>query len=160
MEPSTGREIESIVAEHFPASEFADNPMSINTVLPKRTFLEKVFLLHEEFQKSADNIKVDRLSRHLYDIDKLASTVHCEEALKDTELYQSIITHRQIFNPVNNIDYTNHQPDKINLIPPIEVIKGWEADYLTMRESMIYGDSKNFNELITSMEELIEKFRK
>ena len=160
MEPSTDREILSIVSEYFPDREFVDRPISVNTVLPKRTFLEKVFLLHEEFQKPTENIKVDRLSRHLYDLDKLSNTEHCVAAMKDTELYQSIIVHRQMFNPVKNVDYANHQPDQIDLIPPKEVIKDWEADYQTMQESMIYGDSKKFEELITSMEELIKKFRK
>lgn len=160
MEPSTEREIMSIVGENFPDSEFADKSIQVNTVLPKRTFLEKVFLLHEEFQKPTENIKVDRLSRHLYDLDKLASTEHCVEAIKDTKLYQSIIVHRQMFNPVKYVDYANHQPDKIDLIPPKDVIKNWEADYQTMQESMIYGDSKKFDELITSMEKLIERFRK
>lgn len=75
-------------------------------------------------------------------------------------LYQSIIEHRQIFNPVKKIDYANHQPDKINLTPPTEVIKDWEADYSIMRESMIYGDSKSFLELIISMEKLRERFKK
>jgi len=160
MEPSTERKIKSIVAEQFSDRGFADKPISINTVLPKRTFLEKVFLLHEEFQKPTVNIKVDRLSRHLYDLDKLANTVHIEEAMKDMELYQAIIVHRQMFNPVKNVDYAKHQPDKIALIPPKEVIKDWEADYLTMQESMIYGDSKNFNELIQSIETIMERFRK
>lgn len=160
MEPSKEREICSFVGENFTEQEFADKPQLIPTVLPKRTFLEKVFLLHEEFQKPAKHIKVDRLSRHLYDIDRLATTEHIEEAMRDTDLYQSIIEHRQIFNPVKMIEYANHQPDKVNLIPPTEVIKDWEADYATMRESMIYGNSKSFKELITSMEKIIERFRK
>ena len=160
MEPNTEREIMSIVGEYFPDREFADKSIPVNTILPKRTFLEKVFLLHEEFQKPTENIKVDRLSRHLYDLDKLANTEHCMEALKDTELYRSIIAHRQMFNPVKKINYANHQPDQIDLIPPKEVIKDWEADYQTMQESMIYGDSKKFEELITTMEKLIERFKK
>lgn len=159
MEPSVERDIRSIVGENFAGQDFADKPISIPIVLPKRTFIEKAFLLHEEFQKSLENINVDRLSRHLYDLDRLAITNHCEEALKDKELYQSIIRHRKIFNPVKKIDYGNHQPDKINLIPPAEVIKDWEADYSTMRESMIYGASKTFQELITSMKRLMERFR-
>lgn len=160
MEPSTKREIRSLVSEIFTGREFTDKPQLIPTVVPKRTFLEKVFLLHEEFQKPAEHIKVDRLSRHLYDIDRLATTEHIEGAMRDTDLYQSIIEHRQIFNPVKMIEYANHQPDKVNLIPPTEVIKDWEADYATMRESMIYGNSKSFEELIASMYRIIEGFRK
>lgn len=160
MEPSTEREIQSIVGENFTDQDFADSPQPIATVLPKRTFLEKAFLLHEEFQKPTQFMKVERLSRHLYDLDKLADSDHSEEAMTDTELYQSIIDHRQMFNPVKKIDYASHQPDKVNLIPPNEIIKAWEADYSTMRESMIYGESKTFQELIASMEKLTERFRR
>lgn len=160
MEPNEKREIQSMVGSHFSDRNFADKPISIPTVLPKRTFLEKAFLLHEEFQKPVERIKVERLSRHLYDLDKLADTKHCEEALKDMELYQFIITHRQQFNPVTGIDYGNHQPDKINFIPPKEVINDWEADYNAMQESMIYRDSKSFEELIDSIEKLKERFRR
>lgn len=158
MEPSTEQKIKSVVGEYFSGREFADTPILVNTDLPKRTFLEKAFLLHEEFQKPIENNKVHRLSRHLYDLEKLSNTEHCVEAMKDTELYQSIIAHRQIFNLIKSIDSANHQPHKIGLTPPKGVIKDWEADYLTMQESMIYGDSKKFDELITCMEELTVKF--
>lgn len=160
MEPSTEREIRSIVGENFTDQDFADKPQPMPTVLPKRTFLEKALLLHEEFQKPAEHIKVDRLSRHFYDLAKLAATEHSKEAMADMELYHSIVKHRQLFNPVKKIDYANHQPDKVSLIPPTEVIKDWEADYAIMRESMIYGDSKSFQELITSMKDIMRRFRK
>ncbi|MEX2588764.1 MAG: nucleotidyl transferase AbiEii/AbiGii toxin family protein [Chitinophagales bacterium] len=160
MEPSTEREILSIVGENFTDQVFADKPQLIPTVLPKRTFLEKAFLLHEEFQKSSEHIKVDRLSRHLYDLDRLAATDHSKEAMTDTKLYQSTIEHRQIFNPVKRIDYANHQPHKVNLIPPTEVIKDWETDYSIMQGSMIYGNSKSFQKLIVSMEKIMMRFRK
>lgn len=159
MEPCTERTICSIAGKNFANRDFADQPISIPTVLPKRTFLEKVFLLHEEFQKPTEHIKVNRLSRHFYDLDKLATTYHSREAVKDMKLYQSIIEHRRLFNPVKKIDYANHHPDKINLIPPTEVIKDWEADYSIMRESMIYGNSKNFQELLVGMKKLMKRFR-
>jgi hypothetical protein len=45
-------------------------------------------------------------------------------------------------------------------VPPKDIIKKWEADYIAMQESIIYGDSKSFEELIASMEKLKERFRK
>ena len=45
-------------------------------------------------------------------------------------------------------------------LPATAIEKDWEADYSTMRESMIYGASKTFQELITSMKRLMERFRK
>jgi len=65
-EPSSSREIKTILNEVFPDQAFSGNPFKILTVEPKRTMLEKAFLLHEEFQKPADKIRDLRLSRHLY----------------------------------------------------------------------------------------------
>ncbi len=159
MEPIKPREIRSLVGQQYPDQAFADKPFNVQTVLPKRTFLEKIFLLHEEFQKPAEHIRVDRLSRHLYDIEKLMDTDHGRQALEDQELYDAIITHRQVFNPLRGIDYTNHAKDKLNFIPPKDIIKAWEKDYQTMQESMIYGESLKFEELIGRLEELQAKLR-
>ncbi|MDR2473062.1 MAG: nucleotidyl transferase AbiEii/AbiGii toxin family protein [Tannerella sp.] len=38
------------------------------TVLPKRTFGEKLFLLYEEYRK--EKSRTTRMSRHLYDLKK------------------------------------------------------------------------------------------
>jgi hypothetical protein len=62
---------------------------------PRRTFLEKVFLLHEEFLKLMEHIRHERMSRHLYDLERLMDTVHGKEALADTTLYNNIVAHRK-----------------------------------------------------------------
>lgn len=160
MEPNEERGIQSLVGFHFSDNSFADKPFLIPTILPKRTFLEKAFLLHEEFQKSVEQIRIDRLSRHLYDLDKLMNTQHCKDALTDLELYKTIIAHRQKFNTVRGIDYANHQPNKIDFVPPKEIIKQWESDYIAMQENMIYGKSESFEKLIENIVELRERFRK
>ncbi|MCK9457656.1 MAG: nucleotidyl transferase AbiEii/AbiGii toxin family protein, partial [Candidatus Riflebacteria bacterium] len=87
------------------------------------TFLEKIFLLHEEFQKSQDKIQVRRLSRHLYDIEKLSNTEYADIALHDTELYNTIIEHRSKLTAISGIDYTKHSPANIKFIPPDTIIK-------------------------------------
>jgi len=73
-EPFTKRLFSSLVGEHYPDKSFADTPIIAPSVNPERTFLEKLFLLHEEFQKPAEEIRVNRLSRHLYDVEKLMHT--------------------------------------------------------------------------------------
>lgn len=159
MEPVEPREIRSFVGQQYPDQTFADKPFNVQTVLPKRTFLEKIFLLHEEFQKPAEHIRVDRLSRHLYDIEKLMDTDHGQQALEDQVLYDAIVAHRQVFNPLRGINYAHHAKDKLNFIPPEAVIKAWEKDYQTMQESMIYGESLMFEELIERLEELQSKLK-
>jgi len=153
-EPTEQRAINSILSSQFPDLNFADKLFSIATVLPQRTFLEKVFLLHEEFSQALEKIRVHRLTRHLYDLEKLMDTEHGIEALKNTELYNNIVAHREKFNAIRGIDYSSHTPDKISIIPPESIIKQWEQDYQAMTQNMFYGVFLTFNELINRITEL------
>jgi Nucleotidyl transferase AbiEii toxin, Type IV TA system len=154
MEPSESREINSILSAAFPDQAFTTEAFSISTVLPQRTFLEKIFLLHEEFSQDTAKIRIDRLSRHLYDLEKLMDTEHGKAAISDTELYKGIVTHREKFNPLRGLDYSNHIPSKTKIIPPDTVINEWEKDYQAMTQNMIYGDPLNFDNLIKRIQEL------
>jgi hypothetical protein len=153
-EPFTQRTFGTFVSEIYTNHSFTDKPITINIVNPERTFLEKIFLLHEEFQKPLDKIRVERLSRHLYDIEKLSQTKYAEIALQDVGLYNTIVRHRSKFTSISGIDYTKHNPANIKFIPPDKVIKMWEADYREMNESMIYGQRLEFNKLINRLTEL------
>lgn len=153
-EPYSQRTFGTFISEIFTDNPFTDNPITIPIVNPERTFLEKIFLLHEEFQKPQEKIRVERLSRHLYDIEKLSQTEFLERALQDKELYNTIVKHREKFTPISGIDYANLTPDKINFIPPDTIIKKWEDDYNEMRSSMIYGQTLSFDELISRLTKL------
>ncbi len=150
MEPIEERKINSILSENFPQQSFVTVPFEIPTVLPQRTFLEKIFLLHEEFSQETEKIRFDRLSRHLYDLEKLMDTEHGIEALKNIELYNNIVAHREKFNPLRGLDYSNHIPNKISIIPPQKVIK----DYQAMTSFMIYGEPLKFDILMKRILEL------
>jgi len=153
-EPFSVRSFNSYVGEHYPDTAFADSLINIPTVNPERTFLEKVFLLHEEFQKPLDKIRVDRLTRHLYDLEKLMDTEFAQKALTDSKLYQDIVAHRKLYTSIRGVDYDNHSPQKINPVPPAGIIDKWENDYMVMQQYMIYGKSLSFSELIERMKEL------
>lgn len=153
-EPFTVKEFSSMVGEQFNGQPFADKPVSIPTVNPERTFLEKIFLLHEEFQQSEDKIRVDRLSRHLYDIGKIMDTEYAKKALEDKELYQHIVEHRKTITPLRGINYANHTPDKLNPLPPVNLLSAWRKDYEQMQQNMIFGESLSFDDLIFRIVEL------
>jgi len=154
MEPFEKCSFTSFVGEHFKDRPFADELITIPTVRPERTFLEKIFLLHEEFQQPFKKIKVERKSRHLYDLEKLMDTGFAKAALADNGLYQIIVDHRKTITPLRGIDYSNHTPDKINPIPPESIIGAWEKDYIAMQESMLYTPSLPFDKLIARLYEL------
>lgn len=155
IEPAEKRPINSILSSKFPSQSFSNQAFDINTTLPKKTFLEKIFLLHEEFAKEETFYK-DRYSRHFYDLVQLMDTKHGRDALQDKELYNTIIAHREKFNPIRGFDYSGnlYLPNKINIIPPSTDSKKYEDDYKKMRTSMIYGNPPTFSKLMNKMKEL------
>ena len=154
IEPFNERSFTSMVGEKYKGKAFADNNIVIPSVNPQRTFLEKIFLLHEEFQLPIEKIKVERKSRHLYDVEKLMDTEYAMAALSNKALYQTIVEHRAKLTPLRGIDYANHTPDKINPIPPDAMMGEWEKDYQIMQESMLNNPSLPFDKLIERMQEI------
>ncbi len=148
LEPSEGKEIQSIIDENYPENSFAEEAFIVKTVLPEKTFLEKMILLHEEFTKPKEKIRYHRMSRHLYDIGQIISTEFGERALKSESLFQEIIKHRAKYTPIRTVDYSNLELNKLRIIPPEEFIDQYEKDYSDMKENMIYGEKISFNNLI------------
>jgi Nucleotidyl transferase AbiEii toxin, Type IV TA system len=153
-EPFTPRTFCTLVAENFTDRPFTDKSITIPVVNPERTFLEKIFLLHEEFQRPQEKIRVERLSRHLYDIEKLNQTEYAKIALQSADLYNIIVAHRKHYTPLVGVDFEKHSPATINFIPPNELLPLWETDYKEMQENMIYGESLAFVDLIKKLFEL------
>ena len=159
-EPFSVQAFGSLVDEFYAERDFAEPLFTVPTVNPERTFLEKVFLLHEEFHRPTDKMRVDRLSRHLYDIYHLTKAGIAAKAINDKELYETIVSHRYKFSRVGEVDYNLHHPNTLNPIPPKEVIANWEADYAKMKEDMIYEESKpSFDDLIKNLNELQTKLQ-
>ena len=65
MEPSEDVEMRSMIEEAYPGEEFSLPIFTVPTVVPGRTFLEKVFLLHEEFNRPNGCTHIERITRHM-----------------------------------------------------------------------------------------------
>lgn len=115
------------------------------------------FLLHEEFQKPKEKIRVDRLSRHLYDIHQISKSKY-KDKTTDHKLIKEIIAHRERFNGMKGVDYSSHFPPNLSSLPPDEFIKSWRADYKKMQDEMIPSDSPSFENLIESVKQEIEEY--
>ncbi|MDR1739536.1 MAG: nucleotidyl transferase AbiEii/AbiGii toxin family protein [Bacteroidales bacterium] len=157
-EPIQKTEIQSFIDKHFSQAIFAEKSFEINVVIPERTFWEKVCLLHEEFSKPSEQIRVERMSRHLYDLARMTDTPIADNALANKNLFQSIIAHRRIFIAMKDFDYNTLSPKTIKIIPPESVIAKWEDDYNKM-QTMIYGKSLSFSEVIDKITKLNEKIK-
>ena len=155
-EPTEERPIRSLIGDTF-EDEDTDASSTIRTVVPTRTFLEKMFLLAEEFQK--EKPRSVRMSRHLYDLEKLMDTEYGKEALADRKLYEAIVEHRRAYYALKYVDYDQHNPATIKFMIPEHALEAWKSDYANMRRFFIYGHSLEFEELMRKMAELQEKVR-
>lgn len=155
-EPTEVREVNSLIEDSF-IGEDTDADCSIKTVVPTRTFLEKMFLLAEEFQKAKP--RSVRMSRHLYDLDKLMDSQYGREALANRSLYDAIVEHRKTYYALKYVNYDTHDSLTINFIVPEQQRDAWMADYTNMRRFFIYGESPEFGVLMQRMEKLQGRVR-
>ncbi|HBH08746.1 MAG TPA: hypothetical protein DDX40_05020 [Rikenellaceae bacterium] len=154
-EPFEMKSITSLISSSFP-EEDEDTESVIPVVLPSRTFLEKAFLLNEEFQK--DEPRSFRMTRHLYDLERLMDTRFGRNALSDFDLYSKIVEHRRKFYHVGYADYDKDYPDKIDFLPPERCMAAWKADYSEMLEHFVYGRKIPFEQLIERLLVLRNRF--
>lgn len=156
-EPISEVALDSMIDQVYPRAPFTEPKFTVRAVLPERTFLEKLFLLHEEFAKPKDLIRVERMSRHLYDIGQMLKTPISERAINDANLYRQVVEHRRNFIGLRNFDYDTLYHDTLNIVPPASVIEQWKTDYENMRLHMIYGKSEPFDILIENLTKLNTK---
>lgn len=156
-EPIEEKIISSFISEVKPDTD--EVRVKFKTVLPTRTFLEKIFLLHEEFQK--ENPRSKRMSRHLYDLERLMDTEYGKDALNNKSLYDEIVNHRSVYNKIDGIDYEMHSPYTLNFLPPSHLIDEWRKDYEVMSDQFLYYQENRmtFEVLIERMKELLRRVR-
>lgn len=157
LEPSEPRIIRSIVEETIPLSPIGNS--HVRTAIPAKTFLEKIFLLHELFAQPNVRRSAERKSRHIYDLFMMRNEDFAKSAIGNDELWETIRHHRETYTSVSGVDYTPDVRKRIQLVPSEEVIDVWSADYEAMKEAMIYGSKPTFEELMEAMKELQEVVR-
>ena len=158
MEPVEEINVKSIIETTLPqiGTDVAD--VKIPTATPGKTFLEKVFLLHELFSVDHDELQANRRSRHLYDLEKMMDKDFAAAAIKDVELWESIRRHRELFTSSLGVDYSSDIRNRLCLVPSDKYIGDWKKDYQFMCDSMIYGEKLPFEKLVERMKELEKRF--
>ena len=159
-EPAQDVKLHSYIDDVYKNAPFTEPDFEVRAVVPERTFLEKLFLLHEKYHKSAENVRIARMSRHLYDICQIMDTPIAERALGNKDLYLSVMEHRRVFIGLRGFDYSTLLPQTLNIVPPADILEKWRQDYREMQNSMIYGDSPSYERLIEKLRMLNDKINK
>lgn len=159
VEPIEKNAINAAIDAQFPKAPFAEMSFKVNAVIPERTFLEKVFLLHEEFKK--DVVRVERMSRHIYDLAMMMNSKEqiADRAIHNEALYRAVLEHRRKFIGLKGFNYDELYPNTLCIVPNEDVARLWQDDYKFMCEHMIYGQAPSFEELMNKLRILNDQIR-
>ena len=157
IEPTERIVCRSMLSEILPVPDYQS--VEICTAAPQKTFLEKVFLLHELFSVEHENLTANRRSRHLYDLERMMDKPFAKWAVHDDTLWEHIRQHRMAFTAMAGVDYNEHMREHLCLTPPDKWLHEWRDDYNRMCETMIYGDKLPFDKLLERIKELQDRFK-
>ena len=144
--------IRSFVAEEFP-NIIAEAQIEVVALLAKRTFWEKVTILHAEYHRPMEKSIPSRYSRHYYDVAMLAGGPIRAEALADFDLLTQVVRHKKTFYPAAWAQYGRAKPGSFRLLPPEARMAALERDYHRMGV-MIFGAPPPFASIMDELKRL------
>jgi len=154
-EPFITVNIQSIIAAETVTPAYKEEPFPVTVVEPRKTFMEKLILLHEKFLTGrAVGDAGQRQSRHLSDLLQMREKGIVEQVVNDAELYAMLLRHRSHYIKLKDVDYGSLQLRQLFFLPPLELLEEFRKDYETMLEEMIYGSPPDFDTLLNELREL------
>jgi len=142
--------IKSFVAEYY--SNFFKKPeFKVLTTQAKRTFWEKVVILHKEANR-INGKTPHRYSRHYYDVYKMIQASIKTEALNNLDLLKDVVDFNVKFYPTNWANFEDAKQGTFKLIPSDETLVKLSKDYNDI-QSMLYGDKPTFAQIIDRIKE-------
>jgi len=152
--PANNYEVQSYAAEDFP-DLFIHPACLVKTLEAERTFWEKATLLHMEYHRPQP--KVERLSRHYYDLAELAGNEDIRDrALNNLELLTHVAEHKKRFFYAAWAKYDEARPGSLHLVPHQVLHADLQNDYEKMRD-MFFDKPPPFDRIIITLTELEEK---
>jgi hypothetical protein len=146
-EPNAKHELRPYIAERLPD---LDLPSATVTVLaPERTFWEKATLIHAECHRPDLKASADRLSRHWYDLARLADNEIGSNALSNRALLAKVVKHKEVFFRYSFSNYGACLTGNLRLVPDEPLLKALEVDLRAMIDGgMFYGVAPTFDAVI------------
>lgn len=138
---------------------FKQPSTDILTVLPERTFWEKVTILHREAFRAEDRPFPSRYSRHYYDLYRMMQTSVKDNALADNDLLTRVVEFKDKFYRCPWARYDLAKRGTMRLMPPEYNISKLRADYDHM-QNMLFGDKPSFEEIMDGIAKLESEINK
>lgn len=135
------------IAEHIP--QLALPVAQITVLSAARTFWEKATLIHVECHRPSLRPSAERLSRHWYDLARVADHEVGKQALEETELLHDVLRIKETFYRSKFSHYDRCTTGGLRLIPDAQLLEVLRQDYQAMLAAqMFYGDTVKFDEIV------------
>ncbi|VVO77187.1 hypothetical protein PS874_01475 [Pseudomonas fluorescens] len=135
------------VATHVP--ELAFPSAEVVVLSPMRTFWEKATLIHVECHRPQMRAGAERLSRHWYDLARLADHDVGRQAVPDTELLRDVLNIKETFYRSGHSHYDRCAAGGLRLVPEAALLGALRDDYQAMLAAqMFYGETLPFERII------------
>lgn len=141
--------IRPYIAEAYP-DKFSGASISVRTTTPERTFWEKITILHREAFRTENSPLPPRMSRHYYDVYRMAKLGILDQVLQDPGLLNQVAAFKAKFYPQKWAHYELAKLGTLRLTPPDYNLRPLERDYTAMA-GMIYGEKPEFEALMTEI---------
>ena len=156
--PTEATVIRPYIAEVYPA-QFGDASVSVRTTTPERTFWEKATILHHEANRPDDIPVPPRISRHYYDVYRMAKLGVLDKAMARSKLLEQVADFKAKFYPRKWAEYGSARIGSLKLAPSEAHKEALRRDYTKMA-GMIYGERPDFDDLMAEIANIEQKINK
>ena len=145
LEPTVVVSVVAYIEEEIP--DLISGVGGIHMIVPERTFLEKLLILHGVYCGYRDESRLPadrhRISRHYYDVAMMSETEVGMNAVADTGLLEDVRCHNLVAFRQAWKRFEEAVPGTIGVVPQNELGRAVERDYRAMRD-MILGEVPEF----------------
>lgn len=139
------------------AAAFAPNTeFVIRAIEAKKSFWDKITILHVEAHRPESKDQPARYSRHYYDIYQMLNSNVVDEAMADLALLKKVVEFKNKFYPQGWANYAGALDGAYKLIPEEFRVEQLRSDYAQM-EQMIYGIYPAFDDIMSKISDFETK---
>ncbi len=135
---------------------FDSEGIHVEAIAARKTFWDKVSILHAEAHRPLDKNVPLRYSRHYYDLYQMIHAPVCQEAEQDLKLLQDVVAFKHKFYPQGWANYQAALEGRFKLLPAEKHIEKLKNDYAQMHE-MIFGTYPDFDDVLASIADFEER---
>jgi Nucleotidyl transferase AbiEii toxin, Type IV TA system len=152
LDPNREVPIKPYVDDDLPALDLT--VPAVCTIKPEHTFWDKVVILHglRRWFDRRGELKGggQRVSRHYYDLYRLAQSPVGAAATADADLGADCVAHARMFFNQRDFDLASAAPGSFALMPHDHMVDQLRSDYRAMT-GMIFGDPPAFEDVLASV---------